>query len=384
MKFVIAILIVTFIFGFLNYYIGVRNLRFLKSLNIGINKALYWIVFGIISMSYIIARFSEGVLPYNVSGVVELIGGYWLAVMLYLIIILLIIDIFRITNKRFSIIKYSTHRGEKIVALTGILIFVALAAALAYGTWNAKHPVVKNYEINISKKAGNIKDLNIVMVSDLHLGLINHNSTLEGMVHKINSLNPDVVLIAGDIIDDNINPFIKENMADTLKKIKAPMGVYAVLGNHDYISNKSEELANQLKKAGVKLLQDKYIKVENSFYIIGRNDSSSERTGGDKREEMTSLLQGIDKSLPLILMDHQPYHLEEGEALGIDVQFSGHTHRGQIFPNEFITRRVYELDWGYLKKNSLNVFVSSGYGTWGPPIRLGNNAEIVNVKVHLR
>jgi len=384
MKFVIAIFIVTLIFGFLNYYIGVRNLRFLKSLNIGINKVFYWIIFGIISMSYIIARFSEGVLPYRASGVVELIGGYWLAVMLYLIIILLLIDIFKITNRRFSIIKYSTHIGEKIVALTGILIFVALAAVLTYGTWNAAHPIVKNYEINIPKKAGAIKELNVVMVSDLHLGLINHNTRLEGMVDKINSLNPDVVLIAGDLIDDNITPFTHEKMADTLKKVKAPFGAYVVLGNHDYISDSSKELAIQLEKSGIKLLQDEYIKVANSFYIIGRNDLSSERTTGKKRMEMASLLQGIDKSLPLILMDHQPYHLEEGEASGIDAQFSGHTHRGQVFPNEFITRRIYEIDWGYLKKGALNVFVSSGYGTWGPPIRLGNNPEIVNVKVHFQ
>jgi len=278
--------------------------------------------------------------------------------------------------------RYLGVNSKNSSSVIGMIVSIALIVLLAYGTYNGRHAVVREYDITIPKKANNISELNIVMVSDIHIGTIIHNGRLISMVDKINSLKPDIVLLAGDIVDGNMDSFINENMSKTFGKIKAPLGVYAVPGNHDYISEHTNDLIKELKKAGVKTLVDDKVKIVDSFYIIGRNDLSSERDTKKKRMTAEELLKDVDKNLPLIMMDHQPYHLEEAESSGIDIQFSGHTHKGQLFPSDLITKMLYELDWGYLKKSQLNTFVSSGFGTWGPPIRIGSKAEIVNVKVH--
>lgn len=121
--------------------------------------------------------------------------------------------------------------------------------------------------------------------------------------------------------------------------------------------------------------------MDDSFYIIGRDDLSGKRHNGHPRKPLGELLESLDRSLPLIVMDHQPARLEEAEAAGIDLQVSGHTHRGQMFPNHLVTRRTWELDWGYLRKGATQIIVSLGFGTWGPPVRIGNTPEVVSIRV---
>jgi predicted MPP superfamily phosphohydrolase len=103
---------------------------------------------------------------------------------------------------------------------------------------------------------------------------------------------------------------------------------------------------------------------------------------GIDRKDLSTLLQGVDKKLPIILLDHQPYNLSEAEKNGVDLQLSGHTHKGQISPGNLITKKVYEVDWGYEKKGNFNIYVSSGVGTWGPPIRTGSHSEIVDIYIN--
>jgi predicted MPP superfamily phosphohydrolase len=305
-----------------------------------------------------------------------------MGVFFYSIIIFLFIDTIRIINKSFNFITYSQTQGQMMVSIVGTIILLLLIALLAYGTWNARNPVVREYNITVPKSAGKVNKLNIVMISDIHLGSIISNERLEKMVDDINSLKPDAVFIAGDIIDSNIGPFLKENMGDTLRKIHAPLGVYASPGNHDYMGGNLDTLVESLNKAGIRMLADETLRVGDSFYVVGRNDASGSRYSGQPRKDINELLAGVDKDLPIILLDHQPIELDKAEASGADIQFSGHTHRGQLYPNQFITGRIFELDWGYLKKGRLNAIVSAGIGTWGPPIRIGSRSEIVNVKVN--
>lgn len=242
--------------------------------------------------------------------------------------------------------------------------------------------MIKYEEINIDKKAGNLDKLHIVAASDLHLGIIVDKDRLMSMVEKINKLNPDIVLLAGDVLDDDVDTFEKQEMWTALSRINSRFGVYAALGNHELIGSGKGNAAVSLEKSGVKVLQDNILLIENSFYIIGREDLSSERFSGRKREDLATLIKDADKALPLLLMDHQPYNLKEAENNSIDLQISGHTHRGQIFPGNLITRLTYELDYGYLKKGSTNIFVTSGLGTWGPPLRLGTQSEILDITVN--
>jgi hypothetical protein len=193
-------------------------------------------------------------------------------------------------------------------------------------------------------------------------------------------IQPDLILLPGDIIDDEIEPYIRQGMADRLKKLQAPLGVYAVLGNHEYYGGDLPLYVKQLQEGGVTVLLDEHVVTE-GIQIVGRKDLSAEGRGNSGRLSLESLTAELDSTAALLLLDHQPYHLGKAEAQGFDMMFSGHTHRGQLIPNQLITRRLYELDWGYKKKGALHVFVSSGFGTWGPPIRTGSRSEVLAIEV---
>lgn len=192
-----------------------------------------------------------------------------------------------------------------------------------------------------------------------------------------------MVLLGGDIIDDSIGPYIKQNMSETLKKIKSTYGVYAVLGNHDGTARKQTNVVNNLEAGGMKVLLDEYVKVDDSFYLVGRVDNNMPR-GGSKRKSLEEILQDVDKSLPIILMDHNPAKFREAKQQNVDLQLSGHTHGGQFFPISLITKNIFATDWGYLKKDNFQLIVSSGAATWGPPLRIGTNSEIVKVNIKFR
>jgi predicted MPP superfamily phosphohydrolase len=170
-------------------------------------------------------------------------------------------------------------------------------------------------------------------------------------------------------------------MTEVLKKFSAPLGIHAIPGNHEYIGGHLGEFSEYLRDAGIDIHVDRADLIAGSFYLIGRDDRSGMRFSGSPRKALFELTSGLDPALPLILMDHQPYLLEEAEKEGIDLQVSGHTHKGQIWPGSLITKRIYELDYGYLLKGKSHFIVSSGFGTWGPPIRIGNRPEIVMIKV---
>jgi uncharacterized protein len=170
-------------------------------------------------------------------------------------------------------------------------------------------------------------------------------------------------------------------MGYNFKRIKIKYGVYACLGNHDGMGSKVGDVVKTFEASGINVLRDKAILINNSFYVVGRDDISQESQAKVKRKDLSDIIKDLDKSKPLILMDHQPRNLDDTQKQEIDLQVSGHTHRGQLFPANLITNAIFELDYGYLQKNNSNFIVSSGYGTWGPPIRIGSRCEIVEIDI---
>ena len=219
------------------------------------------------------------------------------------------------------------------------------------------------------------------MVSDIHLGTIVQSDTLSKMVKTVNELKPDLILFAGDVFEENIEPSEKQQVSDNFRKLSAPYGVFAVLGNHEYIGSNADETIKYLGDSGVKVLRDSVQQIDGSFYLIGRDDISGARYNGAPRQDLKNLMDGVDRSLPVLLMDHQPSHLDEPVQQGVDLQLSGHTHAGQLFPIRLVTSRIFEDDWGLMRKGDFQLIVSSGYGTWGPPIRLGNTPEVVDIMI---
>jgi len=379
----VAILFIC-LYGSINYYIGLRVWQNLFSHIYFLNSKVYWVVFFIIAASYIVTTLIPSFMPTIISTKLNIIGSYWMAIMFYLIIILPIVDLIRVLNRRIVIIPKGLFGSTSVSLIVMGVVTTLIIGVMIYGTWSARSVKLTKYNLNINKTSGSLKALKVIMVSDIHLGIMVDNDRLTGMVDEINDLNPDIVLIPGDIIDSSVEPFVKENMADNFKRIKSKYGVFASLGNHDGMGSKVEDVVKSFENAGITVLRDNSVLVDNSFYVIGREDSSLERATKIKRKDLSSLVEDLDKSKPFLLMDHQPGNLSEPEKQGIDLQLSGHTHRGQIFPANIITNGIFEIDYGYLKKNNSQFIVSSGYGTWGPPIRTGSRCEIVEINLKFK
>jgi len=381
------LLILFFIFLYIMscYYIGLKGKKAFSYKNKKIRIKVYWIIFWILSLSYIISIFLRSFLSVNniFTSILTFIGTICLAIIFYLIMLFPIVDIMKF------IIKKSGYRGRFRNYLSrlygnGIAVFIAVLMLIGFGTWNAAHPVITNYNLSINKKAAKISTLNIAMISDVHLGTGVKEKGIDNMVASINKLNPDIVLFGGDIMDESTTTKLKAYAANAFKGIKSKYGVYAITGNHEYIEANLHETLYYLKEGNVRMLQDEAIKIDNSFYIAGRNDPAAKRMSKEGVKPLKEILKNIDRTLPTIVLNHRPENLQEAENEKVDLQLSGHTHRGQFFPNDFITKMVYEDDYGYLNKDNFNLIVSSGYGTWGPPVRIGTNGEIVNIKLKFK
>ena len=248
------------------------------------------------------------------------------------------------------------------------------------------------------------KTVKIVAISDVHLGFATRKKHLQRYVEKINSLSPDIILIAGDLIDNSIKPVEQQRMQEELGMLRAPGGIYMVPGNHEYISRIADVEAF-LKKTPVVLLRDNVVLHPYGVAIAGRDDRSNrkrlsteellrkinETASADKdcdnvataeAASETSGRNGKEYACPVILLDHQPYEIALKDSLGVDVQFSGHTHRGQVWPMSILVNRMYEQSHGYRKWNNSHVIVSSGLSLWGPPFRIGTNSDIWVMNIH--
>jgi predicted MPP superfamily phosphohydrolase len=262
---------------------------------------------------------------------------------------------------------------------------VAAAAAIAIlaGYLNTLHPRINHLVIEVPKSAGGRKTLDIALVTDVHLGTIIKNAHLQKMVDMVNVLRPDLVLLCGDIVDEDLAPVIQNNLGELLCTIRSRFGTYAVTGNHEYIGG-VERACRYLADHGVTVLRDRAVLIGGSMYLAGREDRSIGQFSGRRRLPLEEILKQVDVARPVILMDHQPFGLSEAAGRGIDLQVSGHTHHGQLWPFNYITGMIYELSRGHRLINGTNFFVSCGFGTWGPPARLGAVPEVVHIQLRFK
>jgi predicted MPP superfamily phosphohydrolase len=263
------------------------------------------------------------------------------------------------------------------IITTGLVLIIVLIAFL-----NASRPRIRNLDLSPAKLSPPSRQLTLVAVSDIHLGTIVGKGRLNHLVERINQLSPDIVVLAGDIVDEDMAPVIREDLGAMLRNIKTRYGVYAITGNHEYYGG-VESAVKYMRDHGIIVLRDSVAMIDNALYLIGRDDREKKRITGFPRRPLDTLLTGLDPALPKILLDHQPFGLEEAVKAGIDLQISGHTHNGQLWPFNYITRAVYEISSGHRKIERTDFYVSTGFGTWGPPARLGNRPEIVNIKLRL-
>lgn len=372
--------IVLVIYGLINSYIFIRGLQ---SIPDGSSWRPWYIAgFWLVAFTFVLARIMERTYPCAFTGVITWIGSFWLAFMLYFILAALIIDLVRIINHFFHIFPQSFYVDYQKTKLTVFFISVALVTLIVIGGFiNARSPRITKLNLHIDKVVPGEKSLNIVMASDIHLGTIIARRKANRLVATINSLQPDIVLFAGDVVDEDLTPVIKNNLGANLGQIRSKFGVFAITGNHEYIGG-VEPAVKYLQDHGITMLRDTTLLIDNRFYLVGREDRDRPRFSGKKRKELEELIQPVDLSFPVILMDHQPFNLERTVKQGVDLQLSGHTHHGQLWPFNYVTEAMYEISSGYKYIGKTHFYVSTGFGTWGPPVRLGNRPEIVQIQLN--
>ncbi len=378
-NFVIFFSIALSVYALINYYIFVREWEaggFQSTW-----RTVYVAAFLLLSLSFIAGRMLERVTLSWLSSTLVLLGSFWLAAMVYFLLFAFAIDIIRLLNFIVPFFpSFLTIDPERTKEITSFVVIAVVMFIVLGGYINARTPRIKTLVLTIPKNGRGMKSLNIAVASDIHLGTIVCKSKLERIVEHINALKPDLVLLPGDVVDEDIGPVIRNNLGETLRKIQSKYGVVAITGNHEYIGG-VEPACRYLVEHGITMLRDSWVKIGGSVYVVGREDISIRGFTGKTRKPLSELMAEVDKSYPIILMDHQPFRLEEAEKNGADLQLSGHTHHGQLWPFNFITKKVYELSWGYKKRGNTHYYVSCGVGTWGPPIRTGNRPEIVNIKL---
>lgn len=326
-------------------------------------------------------------------------GFYWLGVLAYMLLVILVVDVIRILLKKFKRIdKNFVNSRKTFVCVGGICLCIIVGVSL-YGVINARNIRVTPYEVTIEKDGGNLSQLNIVLAADLHLGYNIGCKQMEQMVKKINEQNPDIVVIAGDIFDNNYDALEDDQkLLDILRNIHSKYGVYACYGNHDiqepilagftFSSDKKKESDPRMDKfledANIKLLHDEGVLIDNSFYLFGRADKERPGRGIDVRLTPEEITKGMDLNKPVIVLDHEPRELDQLAEAGVDLDLAGHTHDGQMFPGNIVMKFLWENPCGYIKKGTMHNIVTSGTGLFGPNMRIGTRAEICSIKVYFR
>ncbi len=368
MGIILLIILQNIVFG---SYIAFRLYQaFFKKYNMWLIIFIFLILFSTFLIARILVKTFGIHIPNSIIFATHLI----LAFTNYLFIYLAATDIIRLIFKLLHT-PFLSHKVQMIIVLVLTLV------TIIYGYINSHNTKITAYTVTLKKELK--ENITIAALSDLHIGADMSPKRLSKEVQIINNMKPDVIFIIGDIIDNNIKD-LKQAHIHELKKLNAPLGVYAVIGNHDYYSSDAETIKKLLTQADINILIDNvtYIQ-EKGVYIIGRDSLRHTNDDGSMRQNIKTLYDKVeDKAKPVIILDHVPKGLKDGKSINADIQISGHTHDGQTFPLNLIVRKMTLLSHGMLVDDGFYYIVSSGIGLWGPPVRVGTDAEILLINVY--
>lgn len=357
MKKISAIIAAILVYSAIVLYFGWCVFTWLETF-LPVNRLIFFLVWALIGYALLIARIDHRFRLFHI------VGSYWMIIMQYGIIL-------------FPIATIMVWVFPSQLKWIGSIVFLLFVLSIVVGSYNAFTPVVRELSIKLPKKDSNLEALKVVVASDFHLGLLSNKTHLQRFVKKSNEERPDVVLLVGDLVDDDPIWFVKKGMSEVMKQLTSTYGSYGVVGNHEYYGKKIPLLVEEMEASNVHMLLDETILVADSFYLTGREDLTNK-----KRKKLSDLVPQ-KRNLPWLVMDHTPSNLFIPEKEGVDFHVSGHTHRGQMWPNHLFTRKLFELDYGYMQKGNLHAIVSSGFGFWGPPIRIGSQSELWSVNIKL-
>lgn len=381
----------------LNVYLISRMLLWFRTLHSFLGSPWFVIPFItcyiLLALSPLAAAFAPG----KMRGKMRILNNYWLGTLMYLLIFLLLADLVRIFyclathQSLFSAIDANSLR------ITGGIIFSAVLLISIYGISHAAHIKKTSYEVSVQKNAS-IPELKIALVADLHLGGSIGLKQMQRMKDVIDTIQPDLVVFAGDIFDNDFDAIQNPvEIAALLASIDSTYGSFACWGNHDIdelilagftFDSGSDAIRSDprmdqfLKDSGITLLQDETLLIDHSFYLIGRLDASCKKKSGIIRRSAKELTTALRLDRPVIVIDHQPSELDALADAHADLVLSGHTHDGQLFPGNLTTRIGWKNSCGMIRIQDMTSIVTSGVGVWGPAMRIGTNSEVAEITVH--
>ncbi|MGQ1910738.1 metallophosphoesterase [Marinifilum sp. RC60d5] len=377
---IIFMAIIILVFGTVAWYIYSRCALALEGNRmLSVFTWAFWFLIATFFVGQILERGEPGVMATLISRT----GSVGLAFFLYMLLFVLFVDFVRVFQHYFHFIPTSLTSG----ILSGKMLFIygiSLSTIITIGGFiNAHNPIVKEIDLEISKKNSKRDSLKVLLATDVHLGVMLGKNHAQKLVRQINAQKPDIVLFGGDLVDHNPSPVMKYDMGTYIEKINAPLGVYAVTGNHEFMG-KPDVTIDYFTKHGITYIRDSIVDIDGIVQILGRDDKDKSQFTQENRKNMDEIMNNSNANLPLLLVDHQPVEYDKASENGVDLMMSGHTHKGQLWPLSFVTNLVYENDFGLMKKANTWFYTSSGYGTWGPPVRTGNRPELVVFNLSLK
>lgn len=344
----------------------------------GISPVIYGILYGIV-ITGVLGIFVVSRAPGNgVPRVIIWAGHYGLGFIIYMMLLVNFVDLLIFLGRFFHVLPVLLSR--KSACAIGTVTLLAAAGLSVYGAYHGSVIQTHHYTVSIPEKSAGGRPLRIALISDLHLGYVIEEKHVEKIVTAVNALNPDIICIAGDIFDGDATALSDSvKLQNLLREMEAGYGVYACLGNHD-AGKTYDKMLDFLSGAGIYVLQDEAVIIDNRVVLAGRKDSSP--IGGQGAGRMAFQWPGESKNLPVIVLDHQPSNISE-YGKDADVILCGHTHRGQMFPFNLVTNAAFDVDYGYYRasEDSPQVIVTSGAGTWGPPQRVGTDNEVADILI---
>lgn len=331
---------------------------------------IFYLFFSILILAlFALSRIPNFPLPHIIFKIAHYLLGFWLYFILFANINRLIFFILDFFRPSFS---------QTIRRISGFIVILLTVGISLYGVLHALDTQKKHYTVHIAHTEQ--FTLKLTVVSDIHLGFAIDDGRIEKLVQEINKTDADLVCIVGDVFDGDFYALSDpEKIKQSFLEIKSSYGVYACLGNHD-AGDTYKQMIDFLESANIQVLLDEATVIDNRLVLAGRKDSSPIGKQGEKRQPL-SLPEGSE-NLPLIVMDHQPTNRQE-YASETALIISGHTHNGQLFPFNIVTSLMHDACYGYYpsKNKKPPIIVSSGYGSWGPPMRVGSDSEIVTVSL---
>lgn len=301
--------------------------------------------------------------------ILSYITSFYLTTLLYSDILFFLTDLYIVIREKLF------QKIELMFTLKRIKWCFLLAAIISIGgIINGKTIVTKEYNLTIDQKQSDIKNLSAAFLSDLHVGGSIKNEELNQIKEKINKQNVDIIFLTGDIFDEGTPNSLKEKTITMFADLKTKFGIYYIVGNHEYNIKNLNGLLEELQKEGIHVLNDEVSLINNQFYVIGRIDPKK------KRKNLIELLKETNQELPIIVLNHRAN--KDAEKSGkVDIQLSGHTHNGQVFPFSASSLITGITTYGLQKSGNYHLIVTSGTGTWGIPSRIGSNSEIIKLNI---